>query len=150
MGSSFLPSELNAAFLLAQLEASDQINQMRLGVWQRYSDALSAASEQGHFELTRHPIEAKHNAHMFYLIAKTAGEREKLADHLKANGVSAVTHYVPLHSSPAGLRFGQAATTMQVTDSYSERLLRLPLYPDLGESQQQVIDAVLNFYGLSA
>jgi dTDP-4-amino-4,6-dideoxygalactose transaminase len=150
LGSSFLPSELNAAFLLPQLEASDQINQMRLGVWQRYSDALSAASEQGHFELTRHPIEAMHNAHMFYLIAKTPGEREELADHLKANGISAVTHYVPLHSSPAGLHFGQAATSMQVTNSYSERLLRLPLYPDLQENQRQVIDSVLSFYGLIA
>lgn len=146
VGSSFLPSELIAAFLLPQLQASEQINEARLSIWQRYLEALGPLAEAGHFELTTHAAETKHNAHMFYLVAVTATERESLAKHLKSQGIIAVPHYVPLHSSPAGTKHGRAATPMPVTDSYSERLLRLPLYPDLGEDQQKVIAAVAEFY----
>lgn len=146
-GSSYLPSDLNAAYLWSQLEIADEINEDRLSVWQRYHDAFAPLAESGKVELPAIPDSCTHNAHMFYLKCKDLEERTELIDYLKDHGVYAVFHYIPLHSAPAGQRFGRFAGEDEYTTKESERLVRLPLYYGItDEDVQTVIDAVNAFY----
>jgi dTDP-4-amino-4,6-dideoxygalactose transaminase len=131
LGSSFLPSELSAAFLWAQLEHADEITEARRQRWNRYYEAFTDLEAR---ELVTRPAvlpNRVHNAHMFQLLARSLDHRTRILRKVRARGVDAVFHYVPLHSSPAGRRFGRAATPMPVTDAVSERLFRLPLWPHL-------------------
>jgi dTDP-4-amino-4,6-dideoxygalactose transaminase len=136
IGSSYLPSELVGAFLHAQLEGADKINAKRLRLCAAYRDGLADLERAGLLALPRpDPEGTAGNGHLFYILLKDAGTRAALIAHLKAHGIHAVFHYVPLHSSPAGRKFGRAAGAMSVTDDISARLLRLPLYFELQESE---------------
>ena len=147
IGSSFLPSDINAAYLMAQLEMADEINENRLQSWTRYNEGLQDLAKEGVIELPYIPEECAHNAHMFYIKTKDMEERKALISYLKERDIAAVFHYVPLHSAPAGLRFGRFHGEDRYTTKESERLLRLPMYYNLSESdQQKVIDAVHGFY----
>jgi dTDP-4-amino-4,6-dideoxygalactose transaminase len=139
VGSSFLSGELTAAFLWAQLEDAEAITQARLALWQRYDDALAPHEQAG---LLRRPIippHCVHNAHMFYVLLPSLAARTASIAALKANGYSPVFHYVPLHSSPAGRRFGRVSGPMSVTDDVADRLLRLPLWVGLPHAAQDGI-----------
>ena len=135
LGSSFLTSEVNAAFLWAQLERAQEITERRLAIWQRYHDHFMELEERG---LVRRPVVPKHceqNAHMYYLLADDRTARDALIDGLSRRGVQSVFHYVPLHSAPAGKNLGRAAGPLPVTDSTGDCLVRLPLWPDMSEEQ---------------
>ena len=147
MGSSYLPSELNAAHLLAQLEAADEINDSRLAVWDRYYEEFKPLAESEGLGIPYIPAECKHNAHMFYLKLKNLEERTDFISFLKENGVMSVFHYVPLHSSAAGRRFGVFSGEDRFTTKESERLVRLPMYYNMTEDDQtKVIDTVKQFF----
>ena len=149
IGDSFLPSELNAAYLWAQLEMADEINEDRLHSWQRYWDAFQDLSAAGRVTLPTIPEDCVHNAHMFYVKCKDLDERTALISFLKQRDILAVFHYVPLHSAPAGLRFGRFAGEDRYTTAESDRLVRLPMYYKLTEEDQnRVIKAVRDFYGV--
>ena len=146
-GSSYLPSELNAAYLWAQLEKADEINQYRLRLWNVYNQAFQDLREKGCIELPYIPKECEHNAHMYYIKVKDLRERTELIEYLKEKGVCAVFHYVPLHSSPAGQRFGRFDGEDEYTTRESDRLIRLPMFLGLSEEQQEVvIEAVKQYY----
>ena len=146
-GDSYLPSELNAAYLWAQLLKADEINRDRLNTWGEYRKAFQPLARAGKLELPTIPEGCVHNAHMFYIKAKDLAERTALINYLKARDILAVFHYVPLHSAPAGLRFGRFAGEDVYTTSQSDRLLRLPMYFGLtDEDRQAVINAVKEFY----
>lgn len=146
-GSSYLPSELNAAYLCAQLENAELINEDRLASFKRYYEGLKPLAEQGKIELPHVPKDCELNGHMFYLKAKDLEERTRLIAYLKENGVWAVFHYIPLHTSPAGLRFGRFCGEDKYTTRESERLMRLPMYYGLsGSDVDYVIGKVLDFY----
>lgn len=147
LGSSYLPSELNAAYLLAQLEEKEKINNNRLDSWRLYYKLLSPLAEKGIIELPHIPQACIHNAHMFYIKAKDIKERSELIQHLKENGIAAVFHYIPLHSSPAGLKFGRFHGEDKFTTKESDRLLRLPMYYGLAkEDINTAVNAVYSFY----
>ena len=146
-GSSYLPSELNAAYLWAQLEIADQINNDRLANWNRYYEGLKPLADAGKIELPVVPDGCVHNAHMFYIKCKDLAERTQLISFLKSHGVGAVFHYVPLHSAPAGKMFGRFDGEDVYTTKESERLMRLPMYYKLSvEECEQVIEKVQEFY----
>ena len=134
-GSSYLPSDMNAAYLYAQLEMADEINNARLHIWNRYYEGLKELAEAGKLELPVVPEDCVHNAHMFYIKAKDLEERTALISYLKENGILAVFHYIPLHSAPAGLKYGRFHGEDIYTTKESERLCRLPLYYGLTEEQ---------------
>ena len=142
IGSSYLPSELTAAFLWAQLEQAEQLTQRRLALWQRYHAAFAGLEAEGRVCRPVVPEGSRHNAHMYYLLLPDLSSRQQLIATLAAVGINAVFHYVPLHDSPAGLRYGRAAGDMPVTRNVSDRLVRLPLWLGLEDHQQRVIDAV--------
>lgn len=143
IGSSYLPSELNAAFLWAQLEAAEVINQKRLKIWQQYHQAFADLEVQGKVRRPIIPNECQHNAHMYYILLPDIEIRNSLIEKLKICGVHAVFHYVPLHSSPAGRKYGRAHEDLLRTDNISSRLLRLPLWVSMTESVvNQVVDVV--------
>lgn len=147
VGSSFLPSELNAAYLYAQLEQKEMINQNRLRAWNMYNELLKPLQEKGRIELPYIPKECTHNAHMFYIKTKGLEERTRLISYLKENDISAVFHYIPLHISPAGAKFGRFHGEDKYTTKESERLLRLPLYYGINDTDiEKVADAVIKFY----
>lgn len=146
-GSSYLPSDMNAAYLWGQLEEADAINSNRLATWEAYFKAFTPLAERGLVELPVIPDGCLHNAHMFYLKCRSLQERTDFISFLRERGVSAVFHYVPLHSSPAGLRYGRFAGEDTYTTADSDRLVRLPLYYGLSESDRDVvIDSVKDFY----
>lgn len=146
-GDSYLPSELNAAYLWAQLEMADRINDDRLSSWSAYYEGLSPLAAEGKIELPVIPEGCVHNGHMFYIKAKDLQERTALISFLKTQNVNAVFHYVPLHSAPAGYKFGRFAGEDLYTTKESERLLRLPMYYGLKkEDLHHVIEAVKEFY----
>lgn len=146
-GDSYLPSELNAAYLYAQLIHADEINENRLESWNTYYHELISLQDEGKIELPTIPTGCKHNAHMFYIKCRDIEERSALISYLKENGILAVFHYVPLHSAPAGLKFGRFSGEDSYTTKESERLLRLPLYYGLTKQDQHtVIKQVKNFY----
>ncbi|MCI5608838.1 MAG: dTDP-4-amino-4,6-dideoxygalactose transaminase [Spirochaetia bacterium] len=147
-GSSYLPSDLNAAYLYAQLTESNKIQQNRMNIWNKYKSSLKILEENNKITLPVIPKECKHNAHIFYFITKSLEERTKLISFLKQNEIQSVFHYIPLHSSPAGIKFGRFDGKDEITTEYSERLIRLPLYYGLkDEDQNKVIENVLKFYG---
>lgn len=149
-GSSYLPSDLNAAYLLAQLEVADQINEDRLTTWRFYNDAFQDLAAAGKVELPTIPEGCVHNAHMYYLKCADLAERTAFINHLRAHNVGAVFHYIPLHSAPAGVKFGRFAGEDVYTTKESDRLVRLPMYYGLTQEDcQAVVDAVMSFYGAS-
>ena len=146
-GSSYLPSDMNAAYLWAQLEQADRINDNRLEMWNRYHDAFAKYANGGGLSLPVIPDECTHNAHMFYVKLADLDERTAFIQHLKDNGVQATFHYVPLHSSPAGRKYGAFSGADEFTTQESERLVRLPLYYGLSrEDQDTVVHAVETFF----
>lgn len=146
-GDSYLPSELNAAYLWAQLEKAEEINNARLGVWNKYYETFLPFTKTGKMELPIIPDGCVHNAHMFYLKMKDLDERTQFIEHMKNCGVQCVFHYIPLHSAPAGLKFGRFDGVDEFTTKESERLIRLPMYYGMTkEDQNKVIEAVRNFY----
>lgn len=147
-GSSYLPSELNAAYLYAQLELADEITAARLAIWNQYYERLAPLEKAGKITLPYVPEHCVHNGHMFYIKTADLAERTELIDYLKEKGIMAVFHYVPLHSAPAGLKFGRFSGEDRYTTRESERLLRLPLYYGLkAEEVDYIADQVLQFYG---
>ncbi|MBR3524798.1 MAG: dTDP-4-amino-4,6-dideoxygalactose transaminase [Lachnospiraceae bacterium] len=146
-GSSYLPSDMNAAYLYAQLEIADEINDARLKIWNCYNEGLRPLAETGKIELPVVPEGCVHNAHMFYIKTKDQEERAALKAFLGEKGILAVSHYVPLHSAPAGKKYGRFAGEDRYTTKESERVLRLPLYYGLTEEQNElIIDLVKEFY----
>ena len=145
MGSSFLMSDLQAAYLYAQLEAADEINQRRLAIWQRYYQAFQPFAGS-RVELPFIPQQCQHNAHMFYLKLNDVADRTSFIDALKADDILSVFHYVPLHSSPAGEKFGRFDGTDQFTTAESERLVRLPLFYNMTDEEvEKVIAAAVGY-----
>lgn len=145
-GDSYLPSELNAAHLWAQLEHADEINQNRLDVWNRYDEALQPLAQEGKLELPVIPEGCVHNAHMFYIKLADLEERTAFISHMKSSGVSSVFHYVPLHSAPAGLKFGRFHGGDVYTTKESERLVRLPLYYGLSAGDVSTVTAAVRSF----
>lgn len=146
-GSSYLPSELNAAYLWAQLEEADEIYNNRMKIWNTYWDGLLELAGAGRIELPYIPGECRHNAHMFYIKAKDLEERSALIAFLKAAGIHSAFHYIPLHTAPAGKKYGRFSGEDRHTTKESERLLRLPLYYGMKQIDvERVIDAVAAFY----
>lgn len=146
-GSSYLPSELNAAYLWGQLELAEEINKNRLASWNKYYELLAPLMERGCIELPFVPKECVHNGHMFYIKAKNLEERTALISYLKENEVNAVFHYIPLHTAPAGKAFGEFRGVDRYTTKESERLLRLPMWYGLTEKELcRVTLAIENFF----
>lgn len=147
IGSSYLMADLQAAYLWAQLEAAEQINQQRLRLWQRYYDALQPLAAAGRIELPVVPKNCRHNAHMFYIKLRDCDDRQALINWMKEAEILTVFHYIPLHSSPAGERFGRFHGDDAFTTRESERLLRLPLFYNLSDNNQRtVISSLLSFF----
>jgi len=147
IGSSYLMADLQAAYLWAQLESAERINRQRLRLWQNYHDALQPLAARGRIELPVIPANCEHNAHMFYLKLRDQDDRSALISWLKEAEILAVFHYIPLHSSPAGLRFGRFHGTDRATQTESERLLRLPLFYNLSDNNQKtVIGSLLSYF----
>lgn len=147
-GSSYLPSELNAAHLWAQLEAAEIINEARRTSWRMYCELLEPLAADGRIGLPHVPAECEHNGHMFYIKVKDIAERSRLIGYLKERGVHAVFHYIPLHTAPAGKRYGEFRGEDRYTTKESERLLRLPMYYGLAEREVEYIcECVKGFYG---
>ncbi len=146
-GSSYLPSDMNAAYLWAQLELADQINEKRLSLWNHYRELLTPLKEKGYIELPTVPEGCVHNAHMFYIKAKNLEERTRLIDFLKKNEIWSVFHYIPLHTAPAGMKFGEFHGEDRYTTKESERLCRLPMYYSLELDQvDYIVSEVKEFY----
>lgn len=143
VGSSFLPGELIAAFLWAQLEEADRITKERLANWRRYHELLAPLEAEGILRRPIIPEDCKHNAHMYYVLLAPDIDRQKVLDAFRHNEIGSVFHYVPLHSSPAGRRYGRACGVLDVTMKQSERLIRLPLWIGLSSEQQFRVAEVL-------
>ena len=147
-GSSYLPSELNAAYLYAQLENADIIYNDRMNTWNKYKESLQELEDKNLIELQYIPEDCKHNAHMFYIKCKDLDERTNLINFLKENNINAVFHYIPLHSAEAGIKFGRFHGEDKYTTKESERLLRLPLYYGLKKEEiELVVTKIKEFYG---
>lgn len=144
-GSSQIVSELVSAFLLGQLEAAEAIQARRMALWEAYRDGLAGAASEGHFRLPAPPTTVRHNAHIFFLVMPDRAARADLAAHLAACEITAATHYVPLHSAPAGKRYGRVSGPLDATELAAGCLLRLPLYDGLEPDQPRVIAAVLEW-----
>lgn len=146
IGSSYLPGELIAAFLWAQMEAADEITQKRIDIWNIYHASFENLEREN---LVRRPIvpdEMTHNAHMYYLLLNDLPTRSKFIAYMKENGVASVFHYVPLHTAPAGLEHGRFDGQLPITDRLSENLVRLPLWIGLDEHQSRVIETIHSFF----
>ena len=145
-GSSYLPSEMNAAYLYAQLEECDRISRKRMQIYDFYHEALECLEKEGKIERPYVPSECTHNAHMYYIKVRNMEVRSRLLKHLRANGICSVFHYVPLHTAPAGLKFGRFAGEDVYTTKESERLMRLPMFYNLDmEDAQKVVDTLLAY-----
>ena len=142
-----MPSELNAAYLYAQLEMADDIFENRMKTWNAYQEAFLELEQSEKIALPYIPNTCKHNAHMFYIKAKNLEERTKLITYLKTNGIHAVFHYVPLHTAPAGRKYGEFVGEDKYTTKESERLVRMPLYYGMSDQDtDKVIEQVRSFY----
>ncbi|MBT8115919.1 MAG: dTDP-4-amino-4,6-dideoxygalactose transaminase [Arenicella sp.] len=135
IGSSYLPSEITAAFLLAQMQQAQEITAARMEIWERYNSELEELEAQGYLNRPVIPEYVEHNAHMFYIILKSQKSRQKLLELLKEKDIRAVFHYIPLHSSPAGKKFGRAVGNLPVTDRVSSCLVRLPIWAGMQDFQ---------------
>ena len=145
-GGSYLQSDMNAAYLLAQLEVADAINDDRLATWSYYDAALRPLARQGRIEVPTVPQDCVHNAHMYYIKLRDLADRTAFIAHMRAHGISCVFHYIPLHSSPAGLRFGRFDGQDVHTTAESERLVRLPLYYGMTDDDRaEVVAAALAY-----
>lgn len=146
-GSSYLPSELNAAYLWAQLEKADEILCNRMETWEMYREGLDRLAKAGRIELPHIPDACEHNGHMFYIKTKDLEERTRLIQYMKSLGISLVFHYIPLHTAPAGRKYGKFIGTDRYTTKESERLVRLPLYYGMKKIDvERVIDGISGFY----
>lgn len=146
-GSSYLPSDMNAAYLYAQLEMADEMNDKRLSLWNRYYENLKPLADVGKISLPVVPEGCVHNGHMFYIKTKDIEERTAFIAFMKENGLHTVFHYVPLHSAPAGLKFGRFHGEDEYTTKESDRLVRLPMYFDLElEQVDEICNKVKEFY----
>ena len=147
-GDSYLPSDMNAAYLWAQLEMADAINENRLETWNAYHEAFRPLARKGLLELPTIPENCVHNAHMYYVKCRDLEERTRFIRFMKERGVQCTFHYIPLHSAPAGKKFGRFDGEDVYTTRESERLVRLPMYYDIDpQDRETVIDSVLRFYG---
>lgn len=146
IGSSYLQSELNCAYLYGEIKDPSIINDARLKAWNKYYEGLKPLKDEGYIELPTIPEGCEHNAHMFYIKAKDIDERSRLIEHLKQNEISAVFHYIPLHTAPAGKKFGVFAGEDKYTTIESERLLRLPMYYGLKENEiDKIVNSIMEF-----
>lgn len=141
-----MPSDLNAAYLWAQMEEADAVNERRIASWQQYDEELLPLEQAGYIELPKIPEGCAHNAHMFYFKVKNLEERTKVLSYLKDNGIHAVFHYIPLHSAPAGKKYGEFHGEDVYTTKESERLIRLPMYDGLTSEQIHYITEMLKAY----
>src|SRR5215831_17944473 len=139
VGSSFLPGELTAAFLQAQLEGAERLGERRLHLWQRYHEALEPLEASGALRRPIVPSDCRSNGHIYYVLMPTAAAQASMLASLRASGIDAVFHYVPLHSSPAGRRFGRVSESLTVTDDVSQRLIRLPLWAGMSDDDVGVV-----------
>ncbi|WP_019026677.1 dTDP-4-amino-4,6-dideoxygalactose transaminase [Colwellia piezophila] len=147
LGSSYLPSDIQAAYLYGQLEKAEQMNNERLASWSHYQDKLQNLADNEKIELPHIPSDCSHNAHMFYIKLKGINERTKLIEHLKLNDIMAVFHYIPLHSAIAGENFGRFDGSDRYTTIESEKLLRLPMYFGLSIIDiERVVNVITDFY----
>ncbi|MDO4176977.1 MAG: dTDP-4-amino-4,6-dideoxygalactose transaminase [Bacillota bacterium] len=147
MGSSYLPSDMNAAYLYAQLEEADTINNNRLASWNSYREQLLPLQEAGKVELPVIPEHCVHNAHMFYMVTGSIKERTAFIEHMKKNDILTVFHYVPLHSAPAGLKYGRFHGSDEVTNRVASCLVRLPMYYGLEQDNiDYICEKVREFY----
>lgn len=140
IGSSFLPGEITAAFLAAQMNEADEITKRRTAIWNCYHEWAAQHEVAGRLRRPIVPAHCVHNAHMYYLLLPSLQARTAFINFLKSNGVQSVFHYIPLHSAPAGIKFGRTGSSMTITNNISERLVRLPLWIGLEEEQQHVLD----------
>lgn len=146
VGSSFLPCELVAAFLDAQLENAGVITRKRLEIWNRYANAFSDLITSERVGGPCIPDYAEHNGHMFYLMLRDVRDRDRFIAYMKAQEIYCMFHYVPLHSSPGGIKYGRCSGDLGVTTNVSERLVRLPLWADLSDDQEKVVSVALEFF----
>jgi dTDP-4-amino-4,6-dideoxygalactose transaminase len=144
IGSSFLPGEPTAAFLWAQLEEAQRITEVRIAIWRRYHEMLAPLEQQGLLRRPIVPVDCQHNGHLYYILLAPGIDRQDVLAALRQSEIHAVFHYVPLHSSPAGMRFGRAHGDLALTTSLSQRLIRLPMWMGLSETQQQRVCDVLS------
>lgn len=144
IGSSYLPGEVIAAFLWAQMEEAQSITQMRLDIWQQYHEALAPLESTGKLRRPIIPENCKHNAHMYYVLLESLEKRTHVIAEMKKQGVNPVFHYVPLHSAPVGKELGRTNVALKHTDDLASRLLRLPLWVGLGDAQDLVVSKLKN------
>ncbi len=142
IGSSYLPSEIIAAFLWAQIEEAESITTRRIAIWEQYHESLYSLEVDDKLRRPIIPLNCQHNAHMYYLILDSSEKRTRVIKEMEQLGINTVFHYVPLHSSPAGKKYGRVQGELKNTDHFSERLLRLPLWIGLEKQQQKVITAI--------
>ena len=148
VGSSFLPSELVAAFLLAQLDSSRELTASRLVLWDRYQEKLQPLFKEGLLQGPHIPKDVVHNAHIYFVLTRSADEARRLLAAMKEKGIGAVHHYVPLHSAPAGRRYGRTHGSLKNTEALADRLVRLPMWSDLTPAMQdEVVALVFRFFG---
>lgn len=146
-GDSYLPSELNAAYLYAQLLKADEITENRMHTWTTYYQGLKPVADAGRIEFQHIPEECEHNAHMFYIKLKDLEDRTAFIDHMKSKGIGCVFHYIPLHSAPAGIKFGSFNGEDVFTTKESERLVRLPMYYGMtDEDRKAVVDSAVSYF----
>ena len=145
-GSSYLPSDLNAAYLYAQLEVAQQVFDDRMNSWNKYNEAFKYLKDKGVIETPFGPEECEHNAHMYYIKLDNIEERTKFINYMKENDILTVFHYIPLHSAPAGREYGVFAGEDKYTTKESERIVRLPLYYNMGETVDEVISKVYKYF----
>jgi dTDP-4-amino-4,6-dideoxygalactose transaminase len=144
IGSSFLPGELTSAFLFAQLQESERITSNRISTWDKYHNAFAEAEENNLLRRPVIPSDCKHNAHMYYILMRTGEQRNSVMEALRQLGVNALFHYIPLHSSPAGRKFGRAHDELPITDAISSTIIRLPIWMDMSDLQvEYVINSVM-------
>lgn len=147
IGSSYLPSEMIAAFLYAQLEDSEKVTERRLQIWNRYNQKLARLEQSGKLRRPVNPAECGHNAHMYYILLQDLSGRTRMIDFLNTRNIHPVFHYVPLHSAPKGVALSGKRITLPVTDEYADRLLRLPCYYELTDGDiDRVIQALEDFF----
>jgi dTDP-4-amino-4,6-dideoxygalactose transaminase len=142
IGSSFLPSDMIAAYLWAQMEEADAITRRRLMLWDTYHRELETLEEHGLLRRPIVPADCQHNAHMYYILLPTAEKRSGLIEHLKSKGIHSVFHYVPLHSSEMGRKLGRATGSLERTTDLASRLLRLPMWLGLEVHQEEIIQEI--------
>jgi dTDP-4-amino-4,6-dideoxygalactose transaminase len=146
VGSSFLPGELIASYLFAQLEMMELINSRRLALFDRYMEAFAPLADTGRLDVVKQPRDTTGNGHMFYLLLRDLEDRSAFIQHMRARGIITPFHYVPLHSAPGGQRFGRVEGPMNVTQRISETLVRLPMFFELGSQIEDVIDSALEYF----